>query len=87
MIYVVECAKRIDLFISGVLKFCFKIREIYFVRNNFKITRNTLDLLENYSKNNFKFDYDFNSTLMKTEEFSLMHRISKEFFSLYIKNW
>jgi hypothetical protein len=75
------CKEIIDSLIIGVLKNCRNIREIYFDGSKFKITR---DLLDSYAKSNFKFNYDFNHKLKKTEKYSMPY---KSFYTLYIKNW
>jgi hypothetical protein len=72
-----------DSIIIDVLKICRNIREIYFDGNQFKITRNTLDLLDSYAKSNFKFNYDFNHKLIKPQKYSMSY---KSFYTLYIKS-
>ncbi len=74
----------IDSLIIDVLRNCCNIREIYFDGNEFKITRNTLDLLDSYAKSNFKFNYDFNHKLKKPLKYSMSYN---SFYTLYIKNW
>jgi hypothetical protein len=78
------CIEIIDSLIIDVLRNCCNIREIYFDGNEFKITRNTLDLLDSYAKSNFKFNYDFNHKLKKPRKYSMSY---KSFYTLFIKNW
>ena len=78
------CIEIIDSLIIDVLRNCCNIREIYFDGKKFKITRNTLDLLDSYAKSNFKFNYDFNHKLKKPRKYSMSY---KSFYTLYIKNW
>jgi hypothetical protein len=74
----------IDSLIIDVLRNCRNIREIYFDGNQFKITRNTFDLLDSYAKSNFKFNYDFNHRHKKHEKYWMPY---KSYYTLYIKNW
>ncbi len=83
----VDYSQIFDSLINYVLKICSKIREIYFDGIHFKITRKTLDLLNNYAKNNPKFDYEFNNKLKKDEEIFPNHIKSRQFYNLYVKNW
>jgi hypothetical protein len=76
-----------DSLINYVLKICSKIRGIYFDGIHFNITRKTLDLLNNYAKNNSKFDYEFNNKLKKDEEFFPNYIKRRKFYNLYVKNW
>jgi hypothetical protein len=79
------CIEIIDSLIIDVLRSCRNIREIYFDgKNQFKITRNTLDLLDSYTKSNFKFNYDFNHKHKKSEKYWMTY---KSYYTLYIKNW
>jgi hypothetical protein len=83
----IDYSQIFDSLINYVLKICSKIREIYFDGIRFKITRKTLDLLNNYAKNNPKFDYEFNNKLKNDEEFFPNHIKSRQFYNLYVKNW
>jgi hypothetical protein len=86
-VYQYESFQIFESLINDVLKTCFKIREIYFDGKQMKLTRNTMDLLESYTKNNFKFDYDFNNKLKMNEKFSQIEIKERQFYNLYIKNW
>jgi hypothetical protein len=83
----IDYSQIFDSLINYVLKICSKIREIYFDGIHFKITRKTLDLLNNYAKNNPKFDYEFNNKLKKDEEIFPNDIKRRQFYNLYVKNW
>jgi hypothetical protein len=88
LVIYVENSQIFDSLINYVLKICSNIREIYFDGIHFQITRKTLDLLNNYAKNNPKFDYEFNNKLNIRQEYMIIEYLKKKkFYNLYVKNW